>query len=108
MEEEKELLKNMSGDVDSLQAEINQLRNKLNLVVEELEVTREDNVTLSRELEQQQVREASMEGGAIRRVGGQRLNGGQKGKMQFLFYFLCNSNTRKTFPGSFPATILFQ
>ena len=63
MEEEKELLKNMSGDVDSLQAEINQLRNKLNLVVEELEVTREDNVTLSRELEQQQVREANMGGG---------------------------------------------
>ena len=55
MEEEKELLKNMTGDVDSLQAEINQLRNKLNLVVEELEVTREDNSTLSRELEQQQV-----------------------------------------------------
>ncbi len=63
MEEEKELLKNMSGDVDSLQAEINQLRNKLNLVVEELEVTREDNVTLSRELEQQQVRKANMGGG---------------------------------------------
>jgi hypothetical protein len=55
VEEEKELLKNMTGDVDSMQAEINQLRNKLNLVVEELEVTREDNTTLSRELEQQQV-----------------------------------------------------
>jgi hypothetical protein len=55
VEEEKELLKTMTGDVDSMQAEINQLRNKLNLVVEELEVTREDNGTLSRELEQQQV-----------------------------------------------------
>ena len=39
----------------TMEAEINQLRNKLNLVVEELEVTREDNATLSRELEQQQV-----------------------------------------------------
>jgi regulator of replication initiation timing len=55
VEEEKELLKSMTGDVDTLQAEINQLRNKLNLVVEELQVTREDNVTLSRELDQQQV-----------------------------------------------------
>jgi hypothetical protein len=88
VEEEKELLKNMSGDVDSLQAEINQLRNKLNLVVEELEVTREDNVTLSRELEQQQVREASMGGEAIGRErvqsvdGGQKRKGGQKGEGQ--------------------------
>jgi len=55
VEEEKEILKSRSGDVDSLQAEINQLRNRLNLVVEELEVTREDNTTLSRELEQQHV-----------------------------------------------------
>ncbi|XP_023343483.1 kinesin-1 heavy chain [Eurytemora carolleeae] len=55
VEEEKEILKSRSGDVDSLQAEINLLRNKLNLVVEDLEVTREDNSTLSRELEQQQV-----------------------------------------------------
>ena len=50
-----EQLKKSSGDVDGLQAEINGLRNKLNLVVDDLEVTREDNVKLSSELQQQQL-----------------------------------------------------
>ena len=48
-------MKKSSGDVDGLQAEINGLRNKLNLVVDDLEVTREDNVKLSSELQQQQL-----------------------------------------------------
>merc|ERR1719264_2525555 len=55
IEEEMEQLKKSSGDVDGLQAEINGLRNKLNLVVDDLEVTREDNVKLSSELQQQQL-----------------------------------------------------
>jgi len=55
LEEEMEQLKKSSGDVDGLQAEINGLRNKLNLVVDDLEVTREDNVKLSSELQQQQL-----------------------------------------------------
>merc|ERR1711974_224863 len=55
IEEETEQLKKSSGDVDGLQAEINGLRNKLNLVVDDLEVTREDNVKLSSELQQQQL-----------------------------------------------------
>merc|ERR1712106_422889 len=55
IEEEMEQLKKSSGDVDGLQAEINGLRNKLNLVVDDLEVTREDNVKLSAELQQQQL-----------------------------------------------------
>jgi len=55
IEEEMEQLKINSGDVNSLQAEINSLRNKLNLVVDDLEVTRGDNVQLSSELQQQQL-----------------------------------------------------
>jgi len=55
IEEEMDQLKKSTGDVDSLQAEINALRNKLNLVVDELEVTRGDNVKLSAELQQQQL-----------------------------------------------------
>lgn len=55
IEEEMEQLKKSSGDVDGLQAEINGLRNKMNLVVDDLEVTREDNVKLSSELQQQQL-----------------------------------------------------
>merc|ERR1712192_289258 len=52
IEEEMEQVKASSGDSDKLQAEINGLRNKLNLVVDDLEVTREDNVKLSSELQQ--------------------------------------------------------
>merc|ERR1712181_131438 len=52
IEEEMEQVKARSGDSDKLQAEINGLRNKLNLVVDDLEVTREDNVKLSSELQQ--------------------------------------------------------
>merc|ERR1719309_92997 len=55
IEEELEQLKVQGGDVASLQAEINSLRNKLKLVVDELEVTRGDNVKLSNELQQQQI-----------------------------------------------------
>merc|ERR1712192_341493 len=55
IEEEMEQVKASSGDSDKLQAEINGLRNKLNLVVDDLEVTREDNVKLSSELQQQQL-----------------------------------------------------
>ena len=55
IEEELEQLKKGSGDVDGLQAEINALRNRLNLIVDELEVTRGDNVKLSSELQQQQL-----------------------------------------------------
>jgi len=55
IEEEMEQLKFQGGDVASLQAEINSLRNKLKLVVDELEVTRGDNVKLSNELQQQQI-----------------------------------------------------
>jgi len=55
IEEEMEQLKCEGGDVSSLQAEINSLRNKLKLVVDELEVTRGDNVKLSNELQQQQI-----------------------------------------------------
>lgn len=55
IEEEMEQLKLQSGDISSLQAEINSLRNKLKLVVDELEVTRGDNVKLSNELQQQQI-----------------------------------------------------
>jgi len=55
MEEEMTIAKNASGNVDTLQAEINLLRNKMNLVVDELEVTREDNTKMGEELHQQQV-----------------------------------------------------
>lgn len=55
IEEEMEELKLQGGDISSLQAEINSLRNKLKLVVDELEVTRGDNVKLSNELQQQQI-----------------------------------------------------
>merc|ERR1712123_107470 len=55
IEEEMEQLKLQGGDISSLQAEINSLRNKLKLVVDELEVTRGDNVKLSNELQQQQI-----------------------------------------------------
>jgi len=55
LEEEKTLLKSSTGDVESLQIQLSQLKGKLNLVIDELEVTREDNTTLSSELEQQQV-----------------------------------------------------
>jgi len=55
IEEEMEQLKLQGGDISSLQAEINSLRNKLKLVVDELEVTRGDNVKLSAELQQQQI-----------------------------------------------------
>lgn len=55
IEEEMDQLKTNSGDVDGLQAEINALRNRLNLVVDELEVTRGDNMKLSSELQQQQL-----------------------------------------------------
>ena len=50
-----EQLKLQGGDITSLQAEINTLRSKLKLVVDELEVTRGDNVKLSNELQQQQI-----------------------------------------------------
>jgi len=55
IEEEMEQLKLQGGDIASLQAEINSLRSKLKLVVDELEVTRGDNVKLSNELQQQQI-----------------------------------------------------
>merc|ERR1719495_1100925 len=55
LEEEKAILKSSTGDAESLMIEVKNLQNKLNLVIDELEVTREDNSTLSSELEQQQV-----------------------------------------------------
>jgi len=55
IEEEMEQVKKSSGDSDTLQAEINSLRNRMNLVVDELEVTRGDNEKLSSELQQQQL-----------------------------------------------------
>lgn len=53
--EEVELHKLKDGDMDCLQAEMNQVNHKLGLVVSELEVTRGDNVALSGELQQQQM-----------------------------------------------------
>ena len=55
MEEELELIKTQTGDSAGLQAEINQLRNKLNHELGELEEARSDNTKLSTELQQQQV-----------------------------------------------------
>ena len=55
MEEELELVKTQTGDSAGLQAEINQLRNKLNHELGELEEARSDNTKLSTELQQQQV-----------------------------------------------------
>ena len=55
LEEELELVKTQTGDSAGLQAEINQLRNKLNHELGELEEARSDNTKLSTELQQQQV-----------------------------------------------------
>jgi len=53
LQEEIELMKSQGGDVEGLQSETNQLRNKLGHVVSELEVTRSDNEALSSELQTQ-------------------------------------------------------
>jgi len=53
--EDRDHIQSKTGNVDSLEAEILTMRGKLNLVIDELEVTREDNTTLSREFEKLQV-----------------------------------------------------
>ena len=55
IEEEIEQLKRQAGDIANLQAETNSLRSNLSMVVDELEVSRGDNIKLSNELQQQQL-----------------------------------------------------